>query len=133
MTIKQEEFIAYWINSSDRDYQTMIHLFEKQDYTWALFIGHLVIEKLLKALYITKHSDNPPFIHDLVRLAEKCGFELDEAQKDTLDTVTTFNIRARYDDYRLEFYKKCTRDFTGQWIQSIKDFRAWLKANLHRQ
>jgi HEPN domain-containing protein len=133
MAIKQEEFIAYWINSSDRDYQTMIHLFEKQDYTWALFIGHLVIEKLLKALYITKHSDNPPFIHDLVRLAEKCGLELDEAQKDTLDTVTTFNIRARYDDYRLEFYKKCTKDFTWQWIESIKDFRAWLKANLHRQ
>ena len=27
-------------------------LFEKSHYTWALFIGHLVIEKLLKALYM---------------------------------------------------------------------------------
>ncbi|MCG8603545.1 HEPN domain-containing protein, partial [bacterium] len=30
----------------------MEHLFEKEDYHWALYIGHLVIEKLLKAYYV---------------------------------------------------------------------------------
>jgi HEPN domain-containing protein len=44
--MNKEELITYWINSSDRDFQAMIHLLEKGDYTWALFIGHLVIEKL---------------------------------------------------------------------------------------
>ena len=107
----------------------MLHLYEKGDATWALFIGHIVIEKLLKALYVQKNLDNPPLIHDLIRLAEKCHLNLDDTQKDTLDTITTFNIRARYDDYRMEFYKKCTREFTEKWVQSIKELRKWLKEN----
>lgn len=107
----------------------MDHLFEKGDYTWSLFIGHLVIEKLLKALYVQKYFDSPPFIHDLFRLAEKCNLELNEDQKDILDAITTFNIRARYDDYKMEFYYKCTKEFAEKWIDQIKEFRKWLKKN----
>jgi|SRR6056297_1397075 len=128
-----KELIEYWIKSSEKDYQAMIHLFEKGDYTWSLFIGHLVLEKLLKALFVYKNSNFPPFIHDLYRLAEKCNLPLDETQKDLLDTVTTFNIRVRYDDYKMEFFNKCTMDFTEKWINSIKDFRVWLKGNYLNQ
>jgi HEPN domain-containing protein len=123
------EMISYWLSSSDRDYQVMIDLFNKGHYTWSLFIGHLVIEKLLKAVYSQQYMTSPPLIHDLLRLAEKIDLELDEEQKDILDTVTTFNIQARYDDYKLEFYSKCTKDFTQTWIHSIKEFRSWLKKN----
>jgi len=76
-----KELIEYWIKSSEKDYQAMIHLFEKGDYTWSLFIGHLVLEKLLKALFVYKNSNFPPFIHDLYRLAEKCNLPLDETSK----------------------------------------------------
>ncbi len=55
--MKKADLIKYWIDSSDRDFTTMAHLFEKGDYHWALFIGHLVIEKLLKAYYV-KNIDN---------------------------------------------------------------------------
>jgi len=108
----KKELIRYWTESADKDFQTMIHLLEKEDFTWSLFIGHIVIEKLLKAWYVQNVSDTPPFIHDLVRLAEKGVLFLDENQKDILDTITAFNLRARYDDYKMEFYNKCTRDFT---------------------
>lgn len=126
----KESLIKYWIESSDRDYRTMQHLFEKKDYCWSLFIGHLIIEKLLKAYYV-KHIDNqPPFIHNLLRLAEKSLLELNENQKDFLVTVTTFNIRARYDDYKLDFYHMCTKEFTEKWINEIKEFREWIKKQL---
>lgn len=121
------EMIAYWIKSSDNDFQAMNHLFEKGHYTWALFIGHLVVEKLLKALYTQKIKTNPPFIHDLYRLSEKCKIDLSEDQKDCLDTITTFNIQARYDDYKMEFYKKCTKQFTKEWFDSITELRTWIK------
>jgi hypothetical protein len=29
--------IAHWVKSSDIDFKAMEHLFEKRDYTWALF------------------------------------------------------------------------------------------------
>jgi len=33
----------HWITTSDKDYITMIHLYESKDYHWALFIGHIVL------------------------------------------------------------------------------------------
>jgi len=127
MTRDYNKLITYWIHSADTDYQAMIHLFEKGDYSWSLFIGHLVIEKLLKAIFAYNNSQSPPYIHDLLRLAEKCKLDINEAQKDILDTLTTFNIRARYDDYKMEFYKKCTMHYTAQWVETIKELRKWLK------
>jgi hypothetical protein len=42
LSMEVNEYIKYWIDSSDDDFQAMTHLFEKGDYTWSLFIGHLV-------------------------------------------------------------------------------------------
>ena len=108
----RNEALNYWLSSSDSDYRAMIHLFEKGHYTWSLFIGHLVIEKLLKAYYLQQTNDIPPFTHDLVRLVEKSKLVLDENQKDVLDTISTFNLQSRYDDYKMSFYQKCTKQFT---------------------
>lgn len=128
--METDDLISYWQKSSEMDFQTMLHLIEKGDYTWALFIGHLVIEKLLKAFYTKANQEHPPLIHDLVTLAEKARLELSEDQKDKLDTISTFNIRTRYDDYKMAFYKKCTKEFTENWTQAIKDIRKWIKTKL---
>lgn len=130
--MEKADLIKYWIDSSDRDFTTMEHLFEKEDYHWALFIGHLVIEKLLKAYFVTNIDNQPPSIHNLLRLAEKANLELSEAQKDILVTVTTFNIQARYDDYTLAFYKTCTKEYTEKWINEIKGLRKWIKKLLSK-
>ncbi len=57
------DLMEYWINSSDRDYESMKKNFEINQFTWALFIGHLTIEKLLKGLYVKNHQDNPYTIY----------------------------------------------------------------------
>jgi HEPN domain-containing protein len=123
------DMIEYWIETSDRDYETMINLSNCGDYHWSLFIGHLVIEKLLKALYIKNNDNtiNPPKTHDLTLLAEKSGIETNESIKDTLDRITAFNISARYPDYKQEFYRKCTREFALSEIKKIQEMRIWLK------
>ena len=126
----KDEITTYWIKSSDNDFQTMTHLFESGDYSWSLFIGHLVVEKLLKAYYVKNKDLNSPFIHDLLRIAKKSGIQLNEEQKDFLDTVTTFNINARYDDYKMDFYQKCTKKFTEEYKIKIKEFRTWIKQKL---
>jgi HEPN domain-containing protein len=128
--MEKKELISYWTNSSDKDFKTMEHLFKKKDYNWALFIGHLVIEKLIKAFYVKNIGSKHPFGHDLLRLAAQAKLELNEEQKDILDMVTTFNINARYDDYKMEFYKMCTKEFTTEWINKIKGVRKWLKKML---
>lgn len=122
----KSEFAKYWIDSSNNDYKAMLNLFKSKDYSWSLFIGHLVMEKLLKALYVRKVDSDIPKTHDLLRLAEKSLLDLDENKKDLLDLITTFNINARYPDYKHSFYKKCTHDFALENIKKIKELRIWI-------
>ncbi len=123
----KDELISYWLECSDRDFVTMENLFASKDYHWALFVGHLVVEKLLKAYYVKTVDNHPPLIHALLRLAEKSGLTLTEEQKDVLVTATTFNLRARYDDYKYAFYKSSTKEYAEKWISKITEFRKWIK------
>lgn len=122
--------IQYWVESSDKDYQTMNNLYKSGDYNWSLFLGHLVIEKLLKAIYVKHRHTHAVFGHDLLRLATKTELALSDEQQDCLDRLTTFNINARYDSYKQDFFKLCTQEFTDKWIQEINTLREWLKNQL---
>ncbi|MBM4145016.1 MAG: HEPN domain-containing protein [Nitrospira sp.] len=59
-------------------------------------------------------------------------YSLTEEQKDFLDEVTTFNIKARYPDYKGRFYKKATKKFTEHYIKEIKEFRKCLIKNIKK-
>ena len=126
----QQEIIDFWKQSSDKDFLTMIHLHESGDLMWSLFIGHLVIEKLLKAYYVQRVDSDYPMIHNLLRIAEKAGLDLTDEQQEFFSTVTGFNINARYDDYKQSFYRKCTPEFTSIWIEKINECRIWIKGQL---
>lgn len=123
----KEELIRYWIDSSDKDFKTTKNLFKSKDYSWALFVGHLVIEKFLKAYYVKTVSDNPSWIHNLLRLSEKTDLPLTDQQKDDFLLITTFNLNTRYPDYKQEFYKKCTREYARTNLERIKELRIWIK------
>jgi HEPN domain-containing protein len=126
----KDKLSAYWITSSDSDYKTMLDLFDTKNYNWALFIGHLVIEKLLKAYYIKIQGSFPPLIHDLKRIGEKAGILFDKDTEIIVETISQFNIRTRYDDYKQEFYKLCTREYAVEWIDKINTIRTWIKTML---
>ena len=128
----KRELVEYWTKTAESDYRTMYHLFDSEDFHWALFMGHLVIEKLLKAVFATRSElvVLPPRSHDLLLLSERAGLETSEGRKDLLDTITTFNISARYPDYKSLFYRKCTRAYVRERMTEIEELRAWLLAEL---
>lgn len=107
-----ELIINHWIATSKDDFKTMDGLFNYKSYNWALFLGHIALEKMLKALFVRKQRKHAPAIHNLYRLAEMCQLELTEDYADWLDTITSFNLNARYNDYKREFYRLCTREYT---------------------
>jgi HEPN domain-containing protein len=128
--MKKDEIVKYWIDLSDVDFKAMNSLFENAHYVWALFVGHLVIEKMLKAYYVKVVDSNVPKIHHLLQIAERSELELSDLQKDFLLEVTAFNIKTRYPDYKQRFYKKATKDFAEQYLYKIKEFRTWLSKKI---
>ena len=122
------DLMNYWVNSANNDYETINVLFTGKKYTWSLFVGHLVIEKLLKALYskMNKNAPYAPKSHDLSFLALKIPLELTREQKILLNTITRFNLDGRYDDYKNNFYNLCTEEYTKESIDKINIIRNWL-------
>ena len=59
--IDVEKVVKHWIETSEEDFQTMLDLFNSKSYSWSLFLGHISIEKLLKAYYVRKHKKHAPF------------------------------------------------------------------------
>ena len=121
-----DSVVKHWRESSEQNYTTMHNLIKAKEYSWSLFIGHLVIEKLIKTKKKKKLHQHPVFKHDLLYLIRKIDVELPSNYDEWLDEVTTFNINARYDDYKQSFYKRCTPEFSNEWIDKIEILRQWL-------
>jgi HEPN domain-containing protein len=117
INIDIEKIVKHWVDTSDDDYETMLTLYDSNSFSWALFLGHIPTEKLLKAYNVKKYKKHAPFLHNLYRLAELNEIELTDENSDWLDKITSFNLNARYDDYKREFYSLCTKDFAGEWIE----------------
>lgn len=77
---------------------------------WALFIGHLSTEKLLKAYYVKIKDIEVPRTHDLYKMAMLSGINLSDEQKDVLQYITLFNIESRYEEYKKDFIKNAQRN-----------------------
>lgn len=105
-------------------------LYDAKDYSWSLFIGHIVLERLLKASVVKEIQNHAPYTHDLTKLAKLSKLDFSEEHLDWLDTISTFNLNARYDTYKEAFYRKCTADFTSEWIDKIIILQAWIKEKL---
>jgi HEPN domain-containing protein len=103
-------------------------LVEQGDNSYALFFGHLAIEKVLKAVYVARNNEHAPFGHNLIRLANAAGMELTESQAESLVIVTAFNIEARYPDLKRSFRQKCTLPYTRQEMTRIKELFRWLNS-----
>jgi len=125
-----DKIVNHWKESSDDDFKTMFILFNSKSYHWALFMGHIAIEKLLKAFFVKKSRCHAPFTHNLYRLAELGGLEISDEYAEWLFNITTFNLNARYDDFKKEFYTLCTVDFTKEWITKIETLQQWIKQML---
>jgi|WetSurMetagenome_2_1015567.scaffolds.fasta_scaffold266145_2 HEPN domain-containing protein len=125
----KEEHIKYWRESAQHDLDSAESIFDTGRYDWCLYVAHLSLEKLLKAIFVDKNDNAmPPKLHNLVRLAELSKVELDDTQKFLLDKINDFNIQTRYPDYKLEFYKQCDSKFAAEYLSKIKGIYKWLNS-----
>jgi HEPN domain-containing protein len=129
--MKIKEHIEFWLESALEDLSVADNLFNCGNYNWCLFIGHLVLEKALKANYIQENDNKvPPKIHDLLKLASKSNIDLDDSQFEFYELVNRFCIAARYIEYKQEISKVATEETTKEILQRIKKEFEWLKSQI---
>ena len=117
--INTKKVIEYWRKTAEHDYEVMLYLFKGKKYPESLFFGHIILEKVLKGLVARETKKQAPYIHDLIRLREIARLELSQDEIKFLNKVNDFNIRARYPEYKLQFYKQCDRKYTKNYLDEI--------------
>ena len=122
----KQEAIKYWKRSALKDRKVAKDLIASKHNDWALFIWHLVIEKLLKGLLVSEGKD-VIITHNLFRLAtglEEAVFP--EKYLEWLKEITTFNLEARYNGHKLEFHKKADAKYIKKWDAQCEEIYQWL-------
>lgn len=127
MSVDIAKTVTYWLESSEYDLDTGATLLRSKKFPYALFFGHLAIEKLLKALVVKHSGEHAPFSHSLGMLAARTGIEFSEERMDQLAEFMEFHTEARYPDAKMEFYQKCTKDFAQLKYREIKKVYKWLR------
>ena len=125
-----DDAVQSWKRSAQEDWDVAEGLLRDKKYSYALFFVQQAIEKLIKGLHIKLHDDHPLFVHNLVLLAQKTEAKFTDEELEQLKEITTFNISARYDSYKREFYQKATGEYSKKWFETAKKIKIKLLSQI---
>ncbi|MEI6378871.1 MAG: HEPN domain-containing protein [Candidatus Falkowbacteria bacterium] len=117
---KIAELIEYWLTTAKHDYGTMLYLYKGKKYADSLFFGHIVLEKVLKSLAVAATKSEASKSHDLVYLAKMTTLSFTDQELEYFKIVNRFNMRSRYPDIKLNFYKQTNEQYTSEHVARIK-------------
>lgn len=126
------ELIKHWFSMADYDIKTAQSMFDAKRYPYALFMCHLSIEKLLKAIIVKQIKEHAPYTHNLIELGKNTQINFKEEQKILLADLKEFNLEARYPEWKKDFYKKANRKYTEKYLIETKALFIWLKKYLKK-
>lgn len=103
--------VEYWLDIADYDLDTAEAMYQTRRWLYVAFMCHQVIEKTIKAYWCATQSTAPPYTHNHMRLADGCGLYemMNDEQRDFLDTITNYNIEARYPEDKAENWQKLSQ------------------------
>ena len=132
MKFELNKTVSYWVDGAKYDLDTAESLFQVGKYPYALFFGHLALEKLLKAVVVKETQEHAPYTHSLPLLVSKLKLKIPESVEQKFAEFMEFYIEARYPEEQKRFYKKCTKGFTEQKLKEIKKVFKWLNQRLEQ-
>ena len=127
-----EEKVEYWVDLSDKDFRIAKDLLKLKHFLYVGFMCHQSIEKIFKAAYEHQINDTPPFVHDLMLIANRAGIfnMLDDEQIGFIERLSPLNIRARYPDYKKELAKELTKTVCEDLVIKTQKLQQWTKEKI---
>ena len=127
-----DEKVQYWIDLAEYDLKTSKILLKGGSYLYVGFMCHQSIEKMLKALFVFRKNEYPPYTHNLIYLAKKSDIYdiITDDMKNVLDLLEPFHIEARYPKEKERVLRSLTKERCSAIIRSTEDVAEWIKKRL---
>ena len=124
--------VAYWTDIANYDLETAEAMYETGRWLYVAFMCHQAIEKTLKAYWCGRQPEDPPYTHNHKRLASGSGLydRMTDEQKAFIETVTNYNIEARYPEDKEALARTLTPQACQDLIEYTKQLMTWIKEQL---
>jgi HEPN domain-containing protein len=124
---RTKDSITNWIKSSNYDIKTAEYMLATGRYIYVLFMCHLSVEKLLKALYEAVVGKVPPKTHNLIYLSSAVNLKVPEDHLKLLESLNDLSIVTRYPEDIDGLVRAFKKDRAVEYFKRTREFLRWLK------
>jgi HEPN domain-containing protein len=119
-----------WLEDADYDLESAKAMLESKRYFFVVFMCHLTIEKLLKAVIVERLGIQPPKIHGLIALATRTTLTVPVKHRKLVNELDDMGVITRYPDGRRAIAASLTDKRVSGFYKRTIEFAKWLKQEL---
>lgn len=119
--------VLNWVETSNYDIATACAMFKTKRYVYVIFLCHLAVEKLLKAIVCKVNQKIPPKTHDLFLLLKLSNLKIPKEHQLLVAHLNTASIPTRYPEDISKLTKQYNRVAAEKYLNETKGFLKWLR------
>ena len=116
-----------WMDSSEYDFTTAEHMLQTGRYIYVVFMCHLAIEKLLKAILHEVTGSPPPKTHDLIYLLKLADVHMPDYLLEFTGKVNSASIVTRYPEDLSKILFAYPEVVARDYFNKAREVLEWLR------
>ncbi|QSV46505.1 HEPN domain-containing protein [Geobacter benzoatilyticus] len=123
--------VKNWIATSNYDLRTAEAMLKAGRYLYVVFMCHLSLEKMFKAVLAASFPDSiPPKIHSLASLYKRAGLVMPEQFMDFVEQLDNVSIVTRYPEDLRSLSREFNQAKAGEVLRETRKLLKWLKQSI---
>lgn len=118
-----------FLRSSQYDLETANFMLNTVRYIYVIFMCHLSLEKILKALISETKQTVPPKTHNLIYLIKIGNISLPKEYFEFIAKINNANIITRYPEDFTRVLEAYPKSIAREYLSITKEIHQWLKQN----
>jgi HEPN domain-containing protein len=118
-----------FVTSSEYDLQTAAAMFESGRYIYVVFMCHISVEKMLKAIVAEALQNIPPKTHNLIYLIKLGEVNLPADLFEFVAKLNNASIITRYPEDFRKLLEVFPQDIAKEYLMTTQRVIKWLKSH----
>lgn len=115
--------------SSEYDFTTAQHMLKAGRYVYVVFMCHIAIEKLLKAIVAEITNKTPPKTHNLLYLVKLANLFIPQEFFDFIAKINNSSVVTRYpEDFKM-LITSYPEEIVMEYLENTEKVLKWLRQN----
>ena len=115
--------------SSEYDFTTAQHMLKTGRYVYVVFMCHIAIEKLLKAVVAEITGRTPPKTHNLIYLVKLANLYIPQELFDFVAKINNSSVVTRYpEDFKI-LITSYPEEIVREYLENTEKVLTWLRQN----